>query len=96
VGNFSRPVTASSQPQRLEVRAPNYITQAQDIIFDRTQAVTISLQKEKRGSSGGKAPAPRTATQPQQQQQQQPASIFDAPRRTPRSLDNQNPFGNKE
>lgn len=95
VGSVSRPVNASSEPQRLEVRAPNYITQTQALIFDRTQAVTISLQKEK-GRRFSAAPVGKTAP-PRAPVAHEPASAFDAPvRRTPRSLDNSNPFGNKE
>lgn len=91
-GKFSRSAKPSSEPQRLEVRADGYITQTQDIVFDRTQALTISLQKVKRTASRtpSREPAqpaadsvPRALTAP-------------GPTRKIRSLDNDNPFAGKE
>src|SRR5690606_1446392 len=57
VGNLTRSMKASEEPQRLEVRAPDYIPQTQDIIFDRAQALTVTLQKVKRATSARPAPA---------------------------------------
>src|SRR5690606_20119104 len=87
IGNYSTTSKASSEPQLLEVRAPNYISKTQDIAFDRSRALTISLQRVKRSSaprSAGKSePATETVT-----------SVLDGPtrKRQPRSLDEDNPF----
>ena len=92
VGNLTRSMKSSDQPQTLEVRAPDYITQTQDIIFDRAQALTITLQKAKRAGPV-RGPA-RVATAPAvNEPAPQSGSAFDAPvRRPPRNLDDKNPF----
>ncbi len=90
IGTFMRSTKQSNEARRLEIRAPNYITQTRDIIFDRSRALTISLQRVKRAAS---APTPA----------KQPAS-GDLPRasqnpgrtRPPRSLDSDNPFAGQE
>ena len=98
VGNFTRSIKASDEPQRLEVRAPDYISQTQDIIFDRSHALTITLQPQKAkrvGSGRVAAAAPRQpAAEPAPQSG---GSVLDAPpRRAPRSLDGNNPFGDQK
>ncbi len=94
VGNLTRSMKSSDEPQRLEVRAPDYIPQTQDIIFDRTQALTVSLQKAKRAASG--RPVPATARQPvaEAPAPAERSALEPPPRRAPRSLDDKNPFGN--
>ncbi|HEU5077505.1 MAG TPA: serine/threonine-protein kinase, partial [Polyangiaceae bacterium] len=97
VGTITRSITASDEPQRLEVRADDYISQTQDIIFDRTQALTISLQKAKRSTSGRLVPAAPRKPNVEAPAPQSGGSVLDAPpRRPPRSLDGDNPFGSKE
>jgi hypothetical protein len=86
-GGFSRSTRPSHEPRLLEVRADNYITDKRDILFDRTQALTISLQKV----TSRAAPRRATGKKPELPLVQQPG-----PRRTPRSLDDDNPFAAKK
>lgn len=96
VGKYSTSATESNKPQQLEVRADEHITQTKTLIFDRTQAVTISLQREKTKRSAPSAGRSPAAARPAAQEAP-PPSIFDGPaRRTPRSLDNSNPFDQKK
>ncbi len=88
IGTFTRSTKPSHEPRELEVRAPNYISQTREIVFDRTRALTISLQRL-RQSSAAKPARPTTTELPR-------ASQNPGRGKTPRSLDSDNPFARKE
>lgn len=95
VGSVTRSMKPSDEPQQLEVRAADHIPQKQAILFDRTQALTISLQRVKRASSG--RPAPVAARQPVAEAPApvERSALEPPPRRAPRNLDGDNPFASK-
>jgi len=92
VGTITRSMKASSEPQSLEVRAPDHISQTQAIIFDHTQALTITLQKVKRTGSGRVVTAAARQPVAEAAPQSGGSALDPPPRRAPRSLDDKNPF----
>ena len=91
IGTFMRSTKQSNETRHLEIRAPNYISQTRDIIFDRSRALTISLQRVKRAAAPASQPARQPSSSELPRATQNPGRT-----RPPRSLDSDNPFAGQE